>query len=194
VPRKVEKKTGIIIVHEWWGHNDYARKRADMLASEGYVAMSIDMYGNGKLAQHPKDAGAFAKQATKDFQLTKKRFTTALKILKQRKDVDKKKIAAIGYCFGGAIVLNMARAGVDLDLIGSFHGSLASPLKAQKGKVKAKKILVFNGAKDPMIKSDHITSFKKEMDSARLAYEFYNYPEAVHAFTNPEADKFGKKI
>lgn len=192
--KKGERKPGVIIVHEWWGHNTYARKRADQLAELGYVAMSIDMYGEGKQASHPKDAGAFAKAATKDFSLAKKRFEAALKILKSRDDVDPNKIAAIGYCFGGGIVLNMTRAGVDLDLVASFHGSLKSPMKAKKGKVKVKKVLVYNGAKDPMIKPEHIASFKKEMAKAKINYTFKNYPNALHAFTNKEADMYGKKF
>ncbi len=189
-----EKKPGIIIVHEWWGHNDYARSRADMLARQGYVAMSIDMYGEGKQAHHPDDAGKFAKQATKNFKLAKKRFTTALNILKKRDDVDPDKIAAIGYCFGGGVVLNMARAGVDIDLVASFHGALKSKLKAKRKKVKAQKILDFNGANDPMVTKKDIKNFKREMKRASVDYEFYNYENAVHAFTNKGADELGEKF
>lgn len=188
-----EKKPGVLIVHEWWGHNDYAKKRAKMLAKQGYVAMSIDMYGDGKTADHPKTAGKFAQKAMSDFPLAKKRFEKALEILKSRDDVDTDKIAAIGYCFGGGVVLNMARSGVDLDLVASFHGSLDSQIKADKKTFKPK-VLVFNGADDPMVKKESISSFKKEMKTAKVDYEFFNYEGAKHGFTNKMADKKGKKF
>lgn len=188
-----EKKPGVLIVHEWWGHNDYAKKRAKMLAEQGYVAMSIDMYGDGKTADHPKDAGSFAKKAMNDFPLAKKRFEKALSVLKSRDDVDPDKIAAIGYCFGGGVVLNMARAGTDLDLVASFHGSLDSELEAKKQSFQPK-VLVFNGAADPMVNDKSIKRFKKEMKSANVDFEFYNYEGAKHGFTNKKADQKGKKF
>lgn len=187
-----EKVAGVLVVHEWWGHNEYAQSRVDKLAKLGYVAMSIDMYGEGKQADHPKDAGAFAKKAMSNFDLAKKRFTTALEILKKRKDVDSSKLVAIGYCFGGGVVLNMARSGVDLDLIASFHGSLASEMSISKG--YEGKILVFNGEDDPMVKEAHVKSFKKEMNAAGVDFYFKNYPNTVHAFTNKKADMLGKKF
>jgi len=187
-----EQKPGIIIVHEWWGHNDYAKSRADKLAKLGYVAMSIDMYGEGKQASHPKAAGAFATKTMSNFSLAKKKFETALKILKKRKDVDPKKIVAIGYCFGGGVVLNMMRAGIELDLVASFHGSLG----AAKSKAKSfdGQVLVYNGAKDPMVKKSDISNFKKEMRNAKIKFEFNNYPNAKHAFTNRDADRYGKEF
>lgn len=188
-----EKKPGIIVVHEWWGHNEYARNRAKMLADAGYVAMAIDMYGEGKTADHPKDAGAFAKEASSNFPLAKKRFEKALGILKSRPDVDSSKIVAIGYCFGGSVVLNMARAGVDLDLIASFHGSLGSDIKA-KAKTYKPKTLVFNGAADPMVPADAIKAFKKEMKTAKVDLTFKSYDGAKHAFTNPGATALGEKF
>ncbi|MCB0376982.1 MAG: dienelactone hydrolase family protein [Bdellovibrionales bacterium] len=188
-----EKKPGVIIVHEWWGLNDYARSRAKQLADLGYVAMAVDMYGGGKIATHPGDAGAFSKKAMSDFPLAKKRFEEAMTILKARPDVDPDKIVAIGYCFGGAVVLNMARAGVDLDLIASFHGSLASPMKAKPGVIKGK-VLVFNGKADPFVKKEDIAAFKKEMKVAHVNFEFFNYEGAKHAFTNKGADEYGKKF
>lgn len=187
-----EKKPAVIIVHEWWGHNDYARGRADKLADLGYVAMSIDMYGGGQQADHPKDAGAFAKKTMSNFKLAKKKFTKAIEILKKRDDVDPDKIAAIGYCFGGGVVLNMVRAGVDLDLVGSFHGSLGAATKMKKGFYG--KVLVYNGAADPFVKKEEIKNFKKEMKRAKVNMEFVDYQGAVHAFTNKDADKYGKKF
>lgn len=191
--KKGEKKPAVIIVHEWWGHNDYARSRADKLADLGYVAMSIDMYGEGQQAAHPKDAGAFAKKTMSNFNLAKKKFTKAIEILKKRDDVDPNKISAIGYCFGGGVVLNMVRAGVDLDLVASFHGSLGAATKMKKGSFNGK-VLVYNGGDDPFVKKSEITNFKKEMKANRVNMEFVSYPDAVHAFTNKDADKYGKKF
>ncbi|MBD64937.1 MAG: dienelactone hydrolase [Halobacteriovoraceae bacterium] len=187
------KAPGVIVVHEWWGHNDYARSRVDELAEQGFVAMSIDMYGEGKQADHPKDASSFAAKAMSDFDLAKKRFLKAVEILKSRDDVNQNKIVAIGYCFGGGVVLNMARAGVDLDLVASFHGSLKSE-KSFKGSEFKGKVMVFNGAADPMVKKEHINNFIEEVKEANIPYRFVNYPEAQHAFTNPKADKLGEKF
>lgn len=190
---KKGKRPGIIIVHEWWGHNEYVRKRAEMLAKEGYVALAIDMYGEGKQAAHPKDAGKFSAQVFKNLPKAKERFNAALETLKNHPHVDKTKIAAIGYCFGGGVVLTMARMGLNLDGFVSFHGSLQSPVKAKKKGIKGR-VLVFNGAKDPMVKKEHITAFKKEMKNSRTEYRLVNYPNAVHAFTNEGATALGKEF
>lgn len=187
------KKPGIIVVHEWWGHNSYARERADMLAKEGYVALALDMYGEGKQANHPKKAGEFSSAVFKNMKEAKSRFLAALETLKSHPHVDKTKIAAIGYCFGGGIVLSMARMGVDLDAVVSFHGSLKSPVKAKKGAVKAK-VLVFNGQADPMVPAKDVQGFKKEMKKASVNFRVVDYPGAKHAFTNPEADDLAKKF
>lgn len=187
------KRPAIIVVHEWWGHNDYAKRRARMLAKLGYRALALDMYGNGKNASHPKDAGKFSGEVKKNMAVAEKRFMAAYHYLQKRPNVDKNKISAIGYCFGGGIVLEMARRGVDLDGVVSFHGSLGTNDAAQKGKVKAK-LLVLNGAADPFVKATSIEAFKKEMQAAKVDYKFVNYPGAKHAFTNPDADKFGKKF
>lgn len=187
------KKPGILVVHEWWGHNDYARKRADMLAKAGYVALAVDMYGDGKLANHPKMAGEFSSAVFKNLEEAKSRFLAAMETLKSHPHVDKTKIAAIGYCFGGGVVLSMARMGVDLDGVVSFHGSLKSPVKAKKGQVKAN-ILVFNGEADPMVPASDISAFNKEMKKVGAQSRVVNYPGAKHAFTNPEADDFAKKF
>lgn len=187
------KRPGVLVVHEWWGHNDYARNRARMLAKLGYTAFSLDMYGNGKLADHPKDAGKFSGAIKKDMPLATRRFKAALAELKSHKTTDKNNIAAIGYCFGGGIVLEMARRGIDLKGVVSFHGSLTTSEPAKRGKVKAK-VLVLNGQADPFVKPAQINAFKQEMKSAGVDFKFVNYPGAKHAFTNPEADKLGKKF
>ncbi|MCW9030919.1 MAG: dienelactone hydrolase family protein [Gammaproteobacteria bacterium] len=187
------KQPGIIVVHEWWGHNDYAKKRARMLAELGYSAIALDMYGDGKNASHPKDAGMFSGEVKKNMAVAEKRFMAAYNVLQKQEHVAKDKIAAIGYCFGGGIVLEMARRGVDLDGVVSFHGSLGTKDAAKKGKVKAK-VLVLNGAADPFVKAESITAFKKEMKAAKVDYKFINYPNAKHAFTNPDADELGAKF
>lgn len=187
------EQPGIIVVHEWWGHNDYAKKRARMLAKLGYRTLALDMYGNGKTAGHPKDASKFSSSVKKNMAVAEKRFMAAYSLLQKQENVAKDKMAAVGYCFGGGIVLEMARRGVDLDGVVSFHGSLGTKSEAIKGKVKSK-VLVLNGKADPFVKAMAITSFKKEMKTAGVDYKFVNYDNAKHAFTNPGADAFGTKF
>ncbi len=187
------KRPGVLVVHEWWGQNDYARRRARQLAELGYTALAVDMYGNGKIAAHPRDAGAFASAVGGDLTLAKARFDAALTALKRDKTVNSHKIAAIGYCFGGGIVLQMARMGEDINAVVSFHGSLASQISATEGKTKAA-IRVFNGAADPFVKPEQIEAFRHEMDAAGVDYEIVNYEGAKHSFTNPGATALGKKF
>jgi dienelactone hydrolase len=184
------KQPGVIVVHEWWGHNEHARNQAIRLAKAGYVGFALDMYGKGKLTTHPADAQAFATEATKDPQLVKARFLAALDVLKKDPHVDPERVAAIGYCFGGGIVLAMARQGVDLDAVVSFHGSIATQQPAAAGAVKAR-LLVLNGADDGFVTAEQIAAFKKEMTAAHAKFEFVNLPHAKHSFTNPDADKVG---
>lgn len=185
---------GVIVVHEWWGHNDYVRRRARMLAEEGYVALALDMYGNGKNTQHPEDAQKFVMEAVSNAAVAKERFLAAYDLLKQHDATDPSKIAAIGYCFGGAVVLQMARLGADLDGVASFHGTL-SPQgpPAQPGVFKAK-ALVLHGADDALVPPEQVAAFKKEMDAASVDYTFIAYPGAQHAFTNPAATERGKAL
>jgi dienelactone hydrolase len=188
-----EKRPGILVVHEWWGQNEYARKRAEMLAKLGYVALAVDMYGNGKQASHPDDAGKFASEVMSSLPGMKARFMAAMDVLKKDEHVDPAQISAIGYCFGGGVVLAMAREGADLKAAVSFHGSLATKHPAEKGNVKAT-VLVCNGADDKFISADDIRNFKSEMKSAGAEFTFINYPGAIHAFTNPGATELGKKF
>jgi dienelactone hydrolase len=187
------KRPGVLVIHEWWGQNEYPRMRARMLAELGYTALAVDMYGEGKVADHPGDAGKFSGEVKKNMPVARARFLAAREVLMKHASVDDTKIAAIGYCFGGSIVLEMARAGIDLDGVASFHGQLGTASPAQSGMVKAH-VLVMNGADDPFIKPESIDAFKKEMDAAGVDYEFINYSGAKHAFTNPEADANGKKF
>lgn len=187
------KRPGVLVVHEFWGLNDYARKRARMLAELGYTALAIDMYGEGKVGQHPTEAAGFMNAVLSNADMAKARFLAAKTLLEQQQTVDAKKIAAIGYCFGGGTVLAMAREGVDLRGVVSFHGMLSTNKPAQPGRVKAR-ILVENGADDKMVSADDIAAFKKEMDAAGANYRFDNIPGAQHSFTNPEADANAKKF
>jgi dienelactone hydrolase len=187
------KRPGVLVVHEWWGHNEYARKRAHMLAELGYTALAVDMYGDGKQAAHPDDAGKFAAAVMQDIEGAKARFAAAIEVLKKHKTTDPARLAAIGYCFGGGVVLHMARAGFDLKGVASFHGSLGTQTPAQPGKVKAS-VLVCTGADDPFVPAEQVEAFKKEMADAKADFQVFSYPGAKHSFTNPEADANGQKF
>jgi dienelactone hydrolase len=187
------KRPGVIVVHEWWGHNDYARKRAEMLAELGYTALAIDMYGDGKLANHPDDAMKFAMATLSNAEEAKAKFMAGIDVLKGHESTDSERIAAIGYCFGGGVVLNMARLGVDLDAVVSFHGSLQAVSPVQEGMFNGR-MLVCNGAADPMVSQEQIIVFETEMNAAGIDYEVVNYDGAQHSFTNPLADSFGSKF
>jgi len=188
------KVPGIFVVHEWWGHNDYARDRAEQLAKLGYVAMAVDMFGGGKTADHPDNAREFATAVMSEPEASRARFEAAMDVLRDDPRVDPSRIAAIGYCFGGAIVLNMARAGVeDLRAVVSFHGSLATAQPAQPGAVEAA-ILVCHGADDPFIPDDQVAAFKQEMEAAGANLTFTAYPGASHSFTSPEADELAERF
>jgi dienelactone hydrolase len=188
------KRPGILVVHEWWGQNDYARQRAEMLAKMGYVALALDMYGDGKQADHPETAKEFSGQVGESMEgIGQERFLAALEVLKDHPMVDPEKIAAIGYCFGGGTVLHMARYGVDLKGVVSFHGSLATDTPAGREKVKAR-ILVCHGAEDPFVTPEQAAAFKKEMEEAGVEYQFISYEGAKHSFTNPQADALGRQF
>lgn len=181
-------RPGIVVVHEWWGLNDYAKRRARDLAALGYSALAIDMYGQGKHTEHPADAMAFMQAALKDSAAASARFNAGLELLKQQPQTDPQKLAAIGYCFGGKIVLDAARQGLPLAGVVSFHGALATATPATPGSVKAK-ILVEHGAQDSMVTADNVTTFKTEMDKAGADYRFVSLEGAKHGFSNPDADR-----
>jgi len=184
------KHPGVIVVHEWWGHNQHARNAADKLAKAGYVAFAVDMFGQGKVTTHPDSAQEFVAEAMKDAEAIPTRFDAALALLKADPHVDAARIGAIGYCFGGAVVLGMARMGEDLKAVGTFHGALATQHPAEAGKVKAK-LLVQTGADDPMVNAEAVAAFEKEMKAAGADFRVITYPGAKHSFTNPNADKAG---
>lgn len=188
---KQGKRPGILVVHEWWGLVDYPKMRARELAKLGYVAMALDLYGSGKTANNPTDAGKMTTPFSQNPQMAKTRFDAALNKLKTFDQVDTNNIAAIGYCFGGGVVLNMARLGENLKAVVSFHGGLVG-VPPQKNLLKAK-ILVCHGADDQFVKPTEVAEFKKQMDSVGADYTFRQYPNATHAFTNPAATPMGEK-
>ena len=181
------QRPGVLVVHEWWGLNDYAKRRARDLAALGYSAMAIDMYGEGKHTEHPTDAMAFMQEATKDSAASAKRFDAGLEQLKKQAQTNPAKIAAIGYCFGGAVVLNAARRGEPLAGVVSFHGALSTQSPATPGSVKAP-LLIEHGNSDSMVTPDSVIAFKAEMDKAGANYKFVGIDGAKHGFTNPDAD------
>ena len=181
-------RPGVVVVHEWWGLNDYAKRRARDLAGLGYSALAIDMFGDGKNTEHAKDAMAFMQAALKDSAAASARFQAGLDLLKKQPQIDPNKLAAIGYCFGGKVVLDAARQGVPLAGVVSFHGALATNTPATPGSVKAK-ILVEHGALDSMVTAENVAAFKTEMDKAKADYTFVTLEGAKHGFSNPEADR-----
>ena len=184
------KRPGILVVHEWWGHNEHARTSARRLAEAGYVGFALDMYGKGKLAAHPDDAMKFMTEATKDPAVLGARFNAALAELTKDPHVDPARVGAIGYCFGGTVVISQARLGADLDVVASFHGGLGGLPPVKPGAVKAR-VLVYTGTADPMIPSDQVEAFRKDMAAAGAKVDIVSYPGAKHGFTNPAAGTFG---
>ncbi len=182
-----DQRAGVLVIPEWWGLNDYPKSRAEQLAALGYVAFVADMYGEGKTTTDPGEAGRWA-GAAREAGLAE-RAQAALDVLKRREQTDPARVAAIGYCFGGTTVLEMARAGHDLRGVVSFHGNLATAHPARDG-VTAR-ILVLHGAADPMVPPAQVNAFKEEMDQADADYRVIEYEGAVHAFSNPNADKAG---
>ena len=186
-------RPGVLVVHEWWGHNEYARRRARMLAEMGYTAMAVDMYGDGKLADHPEDAMKFMTEALSQLDVAAARFRAARAVLEGHSTTDSERTAAIGYCFGGGVVLYMARAGEDLDGVASFHGSLATENPAQPGGVSAR-ILVLNGAADPWVTEENIEAFEAEMEAAGADMKLISYEGALHSFTSRDATELGERF
>lgn len=182
------KRPGVLVVHEWWGLNEYAKTRAKMLAEAGYVALAVDMYGDGKSTDHPEDAGQWATAVRQNMKSGEDRFMAAYTLLKSNPRVNPEHISAIGYCFGGGVVLHMAMIGTDLDGVVSFHGSL--PQEPATGKVIAS-ILACHGAADDFSSPDQVATFEKNLAAAGADWEFVAYGSAKHSFTNPGADAYG---
>ena len=183
-----EKRPGVIVVHQWWGLNEFARRRAHMLAENGYVALAVDMFGEGKTTEHPDEAGKWASEVRANQKTGMDRFMAGYNVLKLNPRVDAAHISAIGYCFGGSVVLDVALAGIDLDAAVSVHGGLPTDPVTTKPKAR---ILVCNGAADPMVTQDQIAAFQKMATDAGADWEFISYAGAKHAFSDPDADSHG---
>lgn len=186
------KRPGIIVVHEWWGRNAYVQRRAERLAQLGYVAFAVDMYGKGKVTNDPKMAGEWSGAIKKDRALGRERFDAGWKVLREFRLTDPARMAAIGYCFGGTVVLEMARSGADLAGVASFHGGLDTPAPAEQGKVKAR-VLALAGGDDPFVPPAQVNAFEDEMRKAGADWQLAVYGGAMHSFTNPDADGYHLK-
>lgn len=186
-------RPGIILVHEWWGLNDFVREQADKLAEQGYTAFAIDMYGDAAQADNPDDAKAMMLSVKDTPGELEKRYRGALEVLKAHDSVDPERIASQGYCFGGAVSLNMARLGLDLKGVVSFHGNLGTDIQIKPGDIKGQ-LQVYTGGADVMIPPEQVAAFVEEMQEAGVRFDLINYPGAQHGFTNPGATAKGQKF
>ena len=177
---------GVLIVHQWKGLTDYEKMRARQLAELGYVAFAVDVYGKGVRPVTPEDAGKEAGKYRSDVNLLRSRVTAGLNELRKKSFVDANNISAIGYCFGGGGVLELARSGADIKGVVSFHGTLKTPVPEDAKNIKCK-VLVLHGAIDPNVPEQDVTGFKKEMEDANVDYVLTQYSGAVHSFTHPGA-------
>ena len=184
---KATNAPGVLVIHEWWGHNEYAHTRAQQLAELGYVAFALDMYGKGVAAKTADEAGKLATPFYKDRALMRSRATAGLNVLKAQKQVDPKRIAAIGYCFGGTTAIELARGGADLVGVVGFHAGLDLPNPDEAKNIKGS-LLLCTGADDPMVTPDKVDAFEDQLRKAKVDYQICVYGGAVHAFSNPAAD------
>ena len=180
-----DKRPGVIVVHEWWGLNDFAKRAAESVAQLGYVALAVDMYGKGKVTKNPQEAGAWAGQV-RGTPLMRERARAGLEVLAKNELADPKRLAAMGFCFGGTTVLELAYSGADVRGVVSFHGGLAAPKPEDLKHIKAS-FLVLHGADDPHVKPEDIAAFQEGMRQAKADWQMVLFGGAVHSFTNPEA-------
>lgn len=191
LPKKFKEKVPlVVVVHEWWGRTPYIQKRAEMLTQEGYAALPVDLYGNGQTVTTPDEAKAMATPFYENPEMSVELLKRYIELAKKDPHVDENQIYVIGYCFGGTQALNLARSGANIQGVVSFHGGLVS---AYPTKSIDAKILVLNGAADPMVPPKDVQAFEAEMKKAGADYKIINYPGALHAFTNPKATEVGKK-
>lgn len=186
------EKPGVLVFPEWWGLNDYVTRRASQLAELGYSAMAVDMYGDGLVASTPDEAGGAMNAVWADVSSARDRIVAAMEALQSQPQTDATRVAAIGYCFGGALVLHAARTGMDLKAVASFHGALKPFHRAERGQVNAA-VLVCHGAADSLVPDEDVDALKQEMTEADVNFEFIAYPGALHGFTNPDATAKGKE-
>ncbi len=186
------KRPVVLIIHQWMGLSDNEKMRAEMLAKEGYVAFAIDIYGKANSPKDQKEAAALSGSFKEDTKLFRKRIQVAQNFIRSHKKVDSKKIVVSGYCFGGTGALEAARAGLSIVGAVSFHGGLGSKTPKDAKKVKGK-VLVLHGAIDPYVPAEEVNAFMKEMNDAKVDYQFVAYSGAVHAFTQKEAGNDSSK-
>ncbi|MBK8144840.1 MAG: dienelactone hydrolase family protein [Bacteroidetes bacterium] len=186
------KRPGVLVVHEWWGCNEYAKKRARMLANLGYIAIAVDLYGDGKIAPDPASAKAYAEPFYKNPILARQLLEAGQYVLRNYPQTDDTEIGAIGYCFGGSVLLNMARMGMPFMGVVSFHGGLDG-VPASAATVNTN-ILVCHGEADSFVSSEEVQKFHQEMRAAQIPYSFISYSNATHAFTNPDATAVGQQF
>lgn len=191
VPENSQAIAGVIVAPEWWGRNEYTEQRARELAGHGYAALAIDMYGDKKVTTDAKQAYEWMMQTFEDTETIVTRASAALATLAQQTEVNADKLAAIGFCYGGKVVLDLARSGADLKAVATFHATLAPKAPAQEGQVKAE-IMVFHGEEDSMVTLDDVAKFKEEMFAAKVNHEVIVYEDAKHGFSNPLADERAK--
>ena len=185
------KRPGVMVIHEWWGLDDYAQRRARMLAELGYVAFAADMYGTGRVTDTPDQARAWMQEVTADVEWWRGRALAGLAQLKAHPDVDSSKLAAIGYCFGGGSVIQLAYSGTDqVKGVVSFHGALPSAPEEANGKIKTQ-MLILHGQADPMVTPEMVDLFEKRLGEAGASWELVSYGGVLHSFTNPKADTRG---
>jgi len=180
------KRPGIIVAHQWKGVSDYEKMRAELLAQRGYVALCSDVYGKGVRADNPTDAAKLAGKYKNDRPLLRARINAALDFLRKQERVNPNQLAAIGYCFGGTTVLELARSGADVRGFVSFHGGLGSPTPADAKNIKGK-VLACHGADDPFVPPEEVQAFEKEMRDAKVDWQLVAYGNAVHSFTDKSA-------
>jgi len=189
---KTGTRPGVLIVHEWTGINDHIRQRAEMLAKSGYIAFAADIYGKGVRPIAQADAAKTAGVYKNDRALMRARVKAGLDELKKQKSVDPQRLAAIGFCFGGTTVLELARDGADLKGVVSFHGGLSTPTPQDARNIKGK-VLALHGADDPFVKVDEVTAFQDEMRKGGVDWQLVSYGNAVHSFTNTAAGNDNSK-
>ena len=187
-----EARPGVIVIHEWWGCNDFVRERARRLAEAGYAAFAIDMFGGGATADKPDQAAALMNGVLQDMDSGTRRLEAAYQTLMLQPQVDAQRTAAIGYCFGGAMALHMARIGMPLKAAVSFHGALGSFHKPAHGSVRPR-ILICHGGADKLVSHDELQACRAEFEEAGADLEIKVYPGALHGFTNPQATERGQK-
>jgi dienelactone hydrolase len=178
------RRPGVLVVHEWMGLNDYARKRAEMLAGLGYVAFAADIYGKGIRAKDRKEAAGLSRKFKSNRKLLRARVNAGLRVLKNHSLADPARTAAVGYCFGGTAVLELARSGAGVAGVVSFHGGLDSPAPEDSANIRAR-VLALHGADDPIVKADEAAAFQEEMRRGGVDWQMVYYGGAVHSFTNP---------